>query len=65
MQQLDLGIGLCLWFWYFLLGVLSLRERFSLSLLYVGSGTSFRIILSIKGYGTRGWLCAYGWVRIL
>jgi hypothetical protein len=65
LQLLQLGIGLGFWFLDFLLGALSLRERCDLSWLSIRSGTAFGIILSVKGYGARGWLHAYGWVTIL
>jgi hypothetical protein len=64
LQLLQLSIVIILWFWDFLYDALSL-EKDVLSWLSVGSSTAFIIILSIKGYGARGWLRAYGWVKIL
>jgi hypothetical protein len=63
-QLLQLSIVLVLWLWDFLFGELSL-EKDVLSWLSVGSSAAFGIILSRKGYGARGWLCAYGWVTIV
>jgi hypothetical protein len=64
LQLLQLSIVLVLWLWDFLFGELSL-EKDVLSWLSVGSSVASRIILSRKGYGARGWLCAYGWVTIV
>jgi hypothetical protein len=64
LQLLQLSIVLVLWFWDFLSGVPSL-EKDVLSWLSVVSSVASRITLSSKGYGARGWLCAYGWVTIL
>ena len=64
LQLLQLSIVLVLWFWDFLSSALSL-ENDTLSWLSVGSSATSGIILSSKGYGARGWLCAYGWVTIL
>jgi hypothetical protein len=63
--QLQLGIVLGFRFLDFLLGALSLRERCTLSWLSVGSGTTYGIILFVKGDDAWGWLRAYGWVKIL
>jgi hypothetical protein len=64
LQLLQLSIVLVLWLWDFLSGELSL-EKDVLSWLSVGSSVASRIILSSKGYGAQGWLCAYGWVTIV
>jgi hypothetical protein len=64
LQLLQLSSVLVLWFWDFLSGALSL-EKDALSWLSVISSATSIIILSSKGYGSRGWLHAYGWVTIL
>jgi hypothetical protein len=64
LQLLQLSSVLVLWFWDFMSGALYL-EKEVLSWLFVGSSVASRIILSSKGYGSRGWLRAYGWVTIL
>jgi hypothetical protein len=61
---LQLSIVLVMWLWEFLFGELSL-EKDELSWLSIGSSVSSGIILSRKGYGSRGWLHAYGWVTIV
>jgi hypothetical protein len=52
--------------WDFLLDKIPLEKGvLSFEFLSFGSSASSKIILSVKGYGARGWLCAYGWVTIL
>jgi hypothetical protein len=64
LQLLQLSIVLIMWLWDFLSGELYL-EKDVLYWLSIGYSVAFDIILSSKGYGARGWLCAYGWVTIL
>jgi hypothetical protein len=52
--------------WDFLLGALPLEKGvLSLSWLSFGPNAASRIILSVKGYSAQGWLCAYGWVKMM
>ena len=64
LQLLQLSVVLVVWLWDFLFGELSL-EKGVLYWLSVASSVASRIILSRKGYGSQGWMCAYGWVKIV
>jgi hypothetical protein len=64
LQRLKKGTGLGLCFRNFYLVSYLWRKVHSLSWLSIGSSSTSIIILSVTGYGARGWLCAYGLVTI-